>query len=110
MSAIKTTPAPVPAPVRQRRRRHTDNRRFSTPAVYFVALLLVGAMLAPVVYIILGGFRSNSQITIDPAGFPNPWVTEGYVAVLTGSTFWREVGQLAHRGGRHDARRGGRWA
>lgn len=92
MSAIKTTPAPTSAPVRQRRRRHTDNRRFSGPAVYFVALLLVGAMLAPVVYIILGGFRSNSQITVDPAGFPNPWVTEGYVAVLTGSTFWREVG------------------
>ncbi|MCB2177225.1 MAG: carbohydrate ABC transporter permease [Actinomycetales bacterium] len=93
MSAIKTTPAPTPAPaVRQRRRRHTDNRRFSGPAVYFVALLLVGAMLAPVVYIILGGFRSNSQITTDPAGLPNPWVTEGYVAVLTGSTFWREVG------------------
>ncbi len=92
MSAIKTTPAPAPAPVRQRRRRHTDNRRFSGPAVYFVALLLVGAMLAPVVYIILGGFRSNSQITTDPAGLPNPWVTEGYVAVLTGSTFWREVG------------------
>jgi raffinose/stachyose/melibiose transport system permease protein len=94
MSAIKTTPAPAPAPAptRQRRRRHTDSRRWSTPAVYFIALLLVGAMLAPVVYIILGGFRSNSQITTDPAGFPNPWVTEGYVAVLTGSTFWREVG------------------
>lgn len=92
MSAIKTTPAPTPAPVRQRRRRHTDNRRFSGPAVYFVALLLVGAMLAPVVYIILGGFRSNSQITTDPAGLPNPWVTEGYVAVITGGTFWREVG------------------
>lgn len=94
MSAIKTTPAPTPAPasVRQRRRRHTDGRRWSTPAVYFIALLLVGAMLAPVVYIILGGFRSNSQITTNPAGLPNPWVTEGYVAVLTGSTFWREVG------------------
>lgn len=94
MSAIKTTPAPTPAPapIRPRRRRHTDGRRWSTPAVYFIALLLVGAMLAPVVYIILGGFRSNSQITTDPAGFPNPWVTEGYIAVLTGSTFWREVG------------------
>lgn len=94
MSAIKTTPAPTPAsvPVRQGRRHHTDGRRWSSPAVYFVALLLVGAMLAPVVYIILGGFRTNSQITTDPAGLPNPWVTEGYLSVLTGSTFWHEVG------------------
>ncbi|MDO8106607.1 carbohydrate ABC transporter permease [Isoptericola sp. b441] len=92
MSAIKTTPVPASAPVSRRRKPHTDNRRWTTPAVYFVALLLVGAMLAPVVYIILGGFRSNSQITTDPAGLPNPWVTEGYTAVITGSTFWREVG------------------
>jgi raffinose/stachyose/melibiose transport system permease protein len=77
---------------RQGRPRPHDGRRWSTPAVYFVALLLVGVMLAPVVYIILGGFRTNSQITTDPAGLPSPWDTTGYVAVITGGTFWREVG------------------
>jgi raffinose/stachyose/melibiose transport system permease protein len=60
-------------------------------SVYFVALLLIGVMLAPVVYIILGGFRTNSQITTDPAGLPNPWNIANYVDVLTGGVFWREV-------------------
>ena len=37
-------------------------------SIYFVALVLIGLMLAPVAYIILGGFRSNSEITVDPSG------------------------------------------
>jgi len=48
-------------------------------------------MLAPVVYIILGGFRTNAQITVDPAGFPGPWNLGNYADVLTGETFWQEV-------------------
>jgi raffinose/stachyose/melibiose transport system permease protein len=59
--------------------------------VYVVALLLIGAMLAPVIYIILGGFRTNAQITTDPTGLPNPWKLGNYLDVLTGDVFWREV-------------------
>jgi raffinose/stachyose/melibiose transport system permease protein len=59
--------------------------------VYFVAVLLIGAMLAPVVYIILGGFRTNAQITTDPAGWPNPWRVGNYLGVLRGGVFWQEV-------------------
>ena len=33
---------------------------WGSPSVYFVALVLIGVMLAPVVYIILGGFRCPS--------------------------------------------------
>jgi raffinose/stachyose/melibiose transport system permease protein len=65
--------------------------RWGTPTVYFVALLLVGMMLAPVVYIILGGFRTNAQITNDPSGLPAPWIGGNYLDVLQGPTFWREV-------------------
>jgi raffinose/stachyose/melibiose transport system permease protein len=65
--------------------------RWGTPAVYFLALLLVGLMLAPVAYIIIGGFRTNSQITNSPAGLPSPWIGVNYLDVLRGSTFWQEV-------------------
>ncbi len=69
-----------------------ERRNWGSPLVYFVALVVVGLMLAPVAYIILGGFRTNSQITVDPSGLPSPWDVEGYKAVLTGGVFWHEVG------------------
>jgi raffinose/stachyose/melibiose transport system permease protein len=59
--------------------------------VYFVALIVIALMLAPIVYIILGGFRTNAQITTDPAGFPSPWNIGNYLNVLTGGVFWRQV-------------------
>ncbi|WP_328473400.1 carbohydrate ABC transporter permease [Actinoplanes sp. NBC_00393] len=69
----------------------TDTRRGSL-LVYLAALLLIGVMLGPVIYIIVGGFRTNSQITTDPAGLPDPWVIANYTDVLTSDTFWRQVG------------------
>ena len=60
--------------------------------IYFVALILIGLMLAPVVYIILGGFRSNSEITVDPSGFPTDWNWQNYAEVLASGVFWLQVG------------------
>jgi raffinose/stachyose/melibiose transport system permease protein len=60
--------------------------------IYFVALVLIGLMLAPVAYIILGGFRSNSEITVDPSGFPTTWNWQNYADVLVSPVFWTQVG------------------
>jgi raffinose/stachyose/melibiose transport system permease protein len=65
---------------------------WGSPAVYFVAILVITLMLVPIAYIILGGFRTNSQITLNPAGFPDPWNVENYLTVLGGDVFWRQVG------------------
>ncbi|KAA9149805.1 carbohydrate ABC transporter permease [Microbacterium lushaniae] len=62
------------------------------PAVYFVALAIIALMLGPVIYIIIGGFRTNSQITLEPAGFPAPWNFENYLGVITSGQFWTQVG------------------
>jgi raffinose/stachyose/melibiose transport system permease protein len=53
---------------------------------------VIALMLTPVLYIIIGGFRTNAQITTDPAGFPSPWQVGNYIDVLTQSVFWRLVG------------------
>lgn len=58
---------------------------------YLIAFLFVGICIAPVVYIILGGFRTNAQITNDPSGLPDPWVLRNYAEVLRSPVFWRQV-------------------
>ncbi|WP_417563820.1 carbohydrate ABC transporter permease [Microbacterium sp.] len=65
---------------------------WGNPVVYFIALVLVAVCIAPVLYIVLGGFRTNAQITTDPAGLPNPWKIGNYLDVLGSETFWLEVG------------------
>jgi len=72
-------------------RRTKEKLPWGNPFVYFIALVVIAVMLAPVLYIIIGGFRSNSQITVDPAGWPDPWNFANYLAVLTGPQFWSQV-------------------
>ncbi|WP_372492548.1 carbohydrate ABC transporter permease [Microbacterium kunmingense] len=62
------------------------------PSVYFIALVIIGMMLGPVLYIIIGGFRSNSEITVNPAGLPTEWRWENYASVLAAPQFWTQVG------------------
>lgn len=61
------------------------------PIVYILSVLLVLICVVPVLYIILGGFRTNSQITQNPAGLPSPWNFENYASVISSSTFWVEL-------------------
>ncbi|NEC63039.1 carbohydrate ABC transporter permease [Streptomyces sp. SID9727] len=86
-TASRTSPAPEPRPPTGRR---GAPQKWGSPVTYFVALLFVGVCVAPVLYIVLGGFRSNSQITTDPAGLPHPWVIGNYTGILTSNVFWGE--------------------
>lgn len=72
----------------------TDPRRSSAwggATAYLVAFLLIGVCIAPVAYIVLGGFRTNSQIIRSPAGLPAPWRVDNYLTVLTGDIFWGQL-------------------
>lgn len=64
---------------------------WGNPVVYFFSLILVAICVGPVLYIIFGGFRSNSQITVDPSGWPNPWVVSNYTTVFSSPVFWQEM-------------------
>jgi raffinose/stachyose/melibiose transport system permease protein len=87
--AASLAPGTSRTPVRQPKQRR------NSVAIYFVALVVIGLMLAPVAYIILGGFRSNSEITLDPSGLPQVWQWSNYGDVLASGTFWRQVGNSA---------------
>lgn len=70
------------------RRIHGSDVRWGSPAVYLVALVLVTICITPVLYIVIGGFRTNSQITTDPSGWPAPWQLANYTEVLVSPEFW----------------------
>ena len=78
----------VPPPIVDRRRR-----RFSvgTPLTYLVAILVAGFAIGPLIYVVIGGFRTTGQLALQPLGLPNPWVTSNYTDVLLSGTFWRQV-------------------
>jgi raffinose/stachyose/melibiose transport system permease protein len=76
-----------PAP-RLRPARATSGGRVS-PLVYVGALVVVAVTLGPVLYAVLGGFRTNAQLAEEPAGLPDPWVLDNYRRVLGSGTFWR---------------------
>lgn len=61
------------------------------PVVYLLSVILVAICTVPVLYIIIGGFRTNSQITNNPSGMPNPWVIDNYISVVQSDTFWVEL-------------------
>lgn len=69
--------------------------RWSTPLVYFLALMVAAVSIAPVVYVILGGFRDTQQINSNPAGLPSPWIFDTYIRVLSLPSFWRQVANSA---------------
>ncbi|WP_328885165.1 carbohydrate ABC transporter permease [Streptomyces sp. NBC_00316] len=94
MSATTTTPgmssAVAPKAPTGRRGNRDKPQKWGTPFTYFIALLFIGVCIAPVLYIVIGGFRTNSQISTSPAGLPHPWVAGNYVSVLKSVTFWGE--------------------
>src|SRR5690625_3831404 len=67
----------------------------SRRTTYTVAFAIVGLCIAPGLYIILGGFRTNAQITADPSGLPSPWELGNYIDVLQSSLFWQQMGNSA---------------
>lgn len=71
--------------------RKSSKTPWGHPIVYVLSLVLVLICVTPVVYIIIGGFRTNLQITRDPAGMPNPWNFENYKTVFASNTFWSEL-------------------
>jgi len=86
MSTTTTTP----------RKSHRRSRLHRAGwATYLVAFAFVAITIVPVLYIIIGGFRTNSQITTDPSGFPDPWQLVNYLDVLGSEIFWRQLGNSA---------------
>ncbi|WP_327011365.1 carbohydrate ABC transporter permease [Dactylosporangium sp. NBC_01737] len=71
-----------------------NNRRLSlgTPFTYLIVVFVVGVTIVPLVFTILGGFRTNAQINNEPVGWPSPWNLGNYGDVLSSDVFWKAMG------------------
>jgi raffinose/stachyose/melibiose transport system permease protein len=69
--------------------------KFGLSMGYLAAIVVVGVTVVPLLFVALGGFRTNAQINTDPAGLPGPWVFDNYVEVLGSSAFWTFLGNSA---------------
>ncbi|MDR2378058.1 MAG: carbohydrate ABC transporter permease [Bifidobacteriaceae bacterium] len=76
--------------VASRRAKRLTDRGERNPLVYLVAVATAALTAAPVIYVMLGGFRSNQQINTDPTGLPNPWKPSNYLKVFADPVFWNE--------------------
>ncbi|MBE1487827.1 raffinose/stachyose/melibiose transport system permease protein [Plantactinospora soyae] len=64
---------------------------WGSPLTYALALAIAAVSISPVVYVIVGGFRTTPSIVANPAGLPDPWVFDNYARVLTQSDFWAQA-------------------
>ena len=71
--------------------RYRRRRRASRIGLYVVAFVTMAVIVIPLVFSILGGFRSSQQLSSDPVGLPNPWIWENYEMLLRSGDFWRQV-------------------
>ena len=61
-------------------------------AVRWMVLLGVAiAVIVPIAYTFLGGFRTTGEIRNDPAGLPRAWHLDHYVDALTGGVYWQQL-------------------
>ena len=56
--------------------------------VYGIALVVVAITISPVLYGVISGFRTNTDLSRNPSGWPEPWVLSNYSGVLSNSRFW----------------------
>ncbi|MFB9179878.1 carbohydrate ABC transporter permease [Dactylosporangium sucinum] len=76
-------------------RRRAAALTLGTPFTYLTVLLVVGITVIPLLFTILGGFRTNAQINNAPAGWPDPWVLSNFTDVFTSEVFWNAMGNSA---------------
>jgi raffinose/stachyose/melibiose transport system permease protein len=95
MTAVTPTKVSPTAGSVTRRRASIAQRNLVTIVGYLVLAVVATAILVPIVYAVLGGFKTNGQLAGNPAALlPSPWVFTNYTDVIFGanaSVFWREA-------------------
>jgi raffinose/stachyose/melibiose transport system permease protein len=81
--AVSAPPVPNPG--------SSIRRPLGQVAMYALAAGVVFVVSVPVIYAVLGGFRTTGQLSDRPVGLPDPWVFDNYREILTSDTFWLQL-------------------
>ncbi|RVX47734.1 raffinose/stachyose/melibiose transport system permease protein [Nonomuraea polychroma] len=65
--------------------------RTNTLPLHAIAWVVGAFILIPVIYAFLGGFKANSELSGNPFGLPETWVTANYTDVLGSGSFWLQM-------------------
>jgi raffinose/stachyose/melibiose transport system permease protein len=63
--------------------------RVGTPFRYLAAVAIVAVTVVPLLFVMVGGFRTTAQINQSAAALPHPWVFSNYLSILKSGNFWR---------------------
>jgi raffinose/stachyose/melibiose transport system permease protein len=95
MATVSPTKARSSAGAVARRTPRLGRLDLVTVGGYVVLVVVAAAILTPIGYAILGGFKTNGQLAANPATIlPDPWVFTNYMDVVLGANalvFWREA-------------------
>jgi raffinose/stachyose/melibiose transport system permease protein len=76
----------------RRGRRGGGSRDGRSWVAYLVAILIIGLTVVPLLFVVLGGFRTNAELNSDPAALvPEHWVWSNYTSVLGNPLFWHNI-------------------
>jgi len=92
-ATLNDAPPQAPAePTSTRSANSASRGKFdsSTLLAIFVGLVAIALTLGPILYLIVGGFRSQQNLATNPTGLPDPWMWANYADILKDSTFWRQ--------------------
>jgi raffinose/stachyose/melibiose transport system permease protein len=58
--------------------------------LHIVSIVVGAAVVVPIVFGVLGGFKDNGQLFTNPFGLPAPWRPGNYLDALGSGAFWRQ--------------------
>jgi raffinose/stachyose/melibiose transport system permease protein len=70
-------------------RQKAQQRRSAGLFTYLAAVVIVAVTVLPMLFVIIGGFRTTAQINASPTGLPHPWVWSNYSKILKSASFWQ---------------------
>lgn len=59
---------------------------------YIICVIIALLVLVPLITAVLGGFKTNPELLVNPFSWPDPFHLNNYQDVISSRTFWQQLG------------------